>query len=65
MTDCSHSRQRAFMPARGVGSSLSLGSILPEAIEAVGDLRLRMPYGTKISLAADAESPGLGPPEMT
>jgi hypothetical protein len=30
-----------------------------------GDLRLRMPHGTKISLAADAEAPGVGPPEMT
>jgi len=31
----------------------------------LGNLRLRIPYGTKISLAADAESPGVGPPEIT
>jgi hypothetical protein len=24
-----------------------------------------LPHGTKISLAADAEAPGVGPPEMT
>ena len=27
--------------------------------------RLGMPHGTKISLATDAEAPGVGPPEMT
>jgi hypothetical protein len=26
---------------------------------------VQMPHGTKISLAADAEAPGVGPPEMT
>ena len=30
-----------------------------------GDPRFKLPYGTKISLAADAEAPGVGPPEMT
>ena len=25
----------------------------------------QLPHGTKISLAADAEAPGVGPPEMT
>jgi hypothetical protein len=29
------------------------------------DLRFKMPHGTKISLAAETESPGVGPPEMT
>ena len=27
--------------------------------------RLGLPHGTKISFAADAEAPGVGPPEMT
>jgi hypothetical protein len=30
-----------------------------------GDPRFKLPYGRKTSLAADAEAPGVGPPEMT
>src|SRR6516162_2018222 len=56
-------RRAAARPNRGAEASHHWRTV--DEHTPGGDLRLRIPQGTKISLAADAEAPGVGPPEMT